>query len=1066
MSIPPLVCSTPPPPDQCEDDKDAEDFDMQYNLSNYDDEDNSDYNYGDFSSYDQFESSLSEKKDESSSTEKILKNYNKNDDILKEESELQVEGITGASITNNLSTEEDIVEDLDLKLDQESVSASSKNEAKYEDTLNDNDTHSSIKNELSNIPSSSNINISHNIPSRIQNILEDSTKGLDHVEEIESFNVVGESNLEINKSENLQDFPIQKVCVSEINKEEFQTSSVCDTVSEINKEEFNISPICDTISEINKEELNTSFEPKNENVLNDDFDDFQFINSDDKVIDSYPAIADTCENPWENNEGENSDFGNFTANFENNNNDQLNTTLTHTDLSSDNKQIETQINLTHCVEDDEDDFGDFDDFRSSGVESTEMVLPQEPASVYQQVPVLNLQSPDNEVQVMERINKILNSIFEEELTETDEKFEATLDGLLSETWGHLMETDVRQPYMVNWNKSLAQKTLLKALCIDSRNILFGPKWSYNSMPKYAANLSTAPLQPQKQATPNTQNDIPNIDKVTNKSGTWTDPFTSNGQESCSNNSDKTVIEPTPTDLDVFEAAISTKADKVYSSTLSVQPIRQINLPDTHIFTPTDSETPRSKTIHYNCGPAPTVLIPKPVIDNLQNKEDKINNSLDNVIGDTDEYWEFQDFKGTTDTNSSQPTVSLPQNQLQIKEDSICNTLPKSNIIYETQLLQPIKMEPIMPTLNWPDPGEVKETFDDFSNFISSSSTNNEKQDVRDTRTVNHNTSDITLIDKNVLTVTKQIEQTLVVSDSYDDDFDTFQSALPSNSKTIFELNFNNLESKSSHNVQSQNVSAPLRKTDFDVDFPVNDNLKSDNISFTNNAMLNDASSTNIDITSSQVLSTRTGTGVNPCVPLENTNMLQPTLTPYTGQMQSTSSGLTQSQQKSGQILQPLSLESYSQINWPNPGIDLQDLSRFNPVESLQSLKSDSTSGHSKTASPVHNKKNIVNNQTVDDDIWGEFVSSKPKPQPTPPKKSSFVDDDEWTDFVSSPSVKPNGLNTISFNVHTNSSIQKSMNQNKYGMKNNEIPLDIPTLNYITPKTNNHNSYNDRHFQNL
>lgn len=31
MSIPPLVCSTPPPPDQCEEDKDPEDFDISYN---------------------------------------------------------------------------------------------------------------------------------------------------------------------------------------------------------------------------------------------------------------------------------------------------------------------------------------------------------------------------------------------------------------------------------------------------------------------------------------------------------------------------------------------------------------------------------------------------------------------------------------------------------------------------------------------------------------------------------------------------------------------------------------------------------------------------------------------------------------------------------------------------------------------------------------------------------------------------------------------------------------------------------------------------------------------------
>lgn len=31
MSIPPLVCSTPPPPEQCEDDKDPDDFVLNYN---------------------------------------------------------------------------------------------------------------------------------------------------------------------------------------------------------------------------------------------------------------------------------------------------------------------------------------------------------------------------------------------------------------------------------------------------------------------------------------------------------------------------------------------------------------------------------------------------------------------------------------------------------------------------------------------------------------------------------------------------------------------------------------------------------------------------------------------------------------------------------------------------------------------------------------------------------------------------------------------------------------------------------------------------------------------------
>lgn len=50
------------------------------------------------------------------------------------------------------------------------------------------------------------------------------------------------------------------------------------------------------------------------------------------------------------------------------------------------------------------------------------------------------------------------------------------------------------------------------------------------MPKYAANLSAAPLQPQKQAQPATSNmDIPEKSD-SSESGKWVDPFTTDGQE--------------------------------------------------------------------------------------------------------------------------------------------------------------------------------------------------------------------------------------------------------------------------------------------------------------------------------------------------------------------------------------------------------------------------------------------------------------------------------------------------------------------------------------------------------
>ncbi|XP_030764740.1 uncharacterized protein LOC115888981 [Sitophilus oryzae] len=48
----------------------------------------------------------------------------------------------------------------------------------------------------------------------------------------------------------------------------------------------------------------------------------------------------------------------------------------------------------------------------------------------------------------------------------------------------------------HWPKSASQNLLLKALNIDSRNILFGSGWN-STMPRFAANLSLTPLEPIK-----------------------------------------------------------------------------------------------------------------------------------------------------------------------------------------------------------------------------------------------------------------------------------------------------------------------------------------------------------------------------------------------------------------------------------------------------------------------------------------------------------------------------------------------------------------------------------------
>lgn len=51
------------------------------------------------------------------------------------------------------------------------------------------------------------------------------------------------------------------------------------------------------------------------------------------------------------------------------------------------------------------------------------------------------------------------------------------------------------------------------------------------MPKYAANLSTAPLQPQKQQSQPTASNTDISEKpVSGEVGAWVDPFTPDGQE--------------------------------------------------------------------------------------------------------------------------------------------------------------------------------------------------------------------------------------------------------------------------------------------------------------------------------------------------------------------------------------------------------------------------------------------------------------------------------------------------------------------------------------------------------
>ncbi|XP_022121305.2 uncharacterized protein LOC110997453 isoform X2 [Pieris rapae] len=972
MSIPPLVCSTPPPPDQCEDDKHIDEFDLQYRLSPEDEDENDEYNYGNFHN---FHDAISNNEDSEPQIETCnIKTDHSNIGII----EHSKHSPSNQNSIDKASIDDVAIEDLNLKVEQESdlVDQIESNNSNLDE---DSDTYGiTCFTPHIESPNKSTLCINSNV------VTEESNK----VNEVET--VIPELNDLSLFSEKGEEFPVKLLEQSESN---------------IVKNQVLIENITSQCEE-SKQDLKTCDDF-------DDFEDFKFsTNSNYNIIES-------TGNPWESKDQKDFNFGDFKANFDVNeslheelHNEKLNDEIINSQaILDDSQKLNEEIINSQAVLDEsqDEDFGDFDDFKSSVNKEIE-----EHAS--QHVTVLTFQSNDNEGQIIESIKNILLNIFPDDLPDSETAFDGNLESLLGETWHHLKEIDVRQPYIVYWNNSLSQKTLLKALCIDSRNILFGPKWN-SLMPKYATNLSGAPLKPQKPTTPQE----PDLSAEKSKENiTWTDPFTSTGQGylehlmttldqmahkqstlkisellSTANSSDreKALKESRPADLNVFGSSITvSKLDKIHSSTLSVQPLRHINLPDTHIFTPTDSETPRSKTIHYDI--TPPVLLPQTIENHSIDTEKPIPKNT--TIENNDDYWEFQDFKGTAESDQN----------VDMKTETIN---PNAGMILQSQLLQPVKVEPTIPTLNWPDPGEVKETFDDFSDFVSSTAWNNDNASTMEGTSHPPSASFIRTLP----------------SDNVEDEFETFQSA----------------PTPASNQKCAETLSPETSKFGNEITHTLpSDTLNiGPNQVFAPNTVQNHNISVDITSKSSPV----------------NTSILKPI-----------NAGSTVIRpQKAGQILQPLSLESYSQINWPKPGIDLQNLSSFNPLESFEAFKSDSgSSGASKGASPVHKIVNnpVTVNETLDDDIWGDFVSSKPGQ--VAPKKQLHADEDEWTDFVSSPSISQNSLKTISYNVATNSTMQKMSNQS--ASKNNQLALEIPVLNYITPNSNSRSMCVDKHFQNL
>ncbi|KAK0084151.1 hypothetical protein PV325_007528 [Microctonus aethiopoides] len=136
------------------------------------------------------------------------------------------------------------------------------------------------------------------------------------------------------------------------------------------------------------------------------------------------------------------------------------------------------------VIDDDDEFGDFDNF---GISATPIEVPQ-----------ISLRESMSRIENKNAANKI-EDIVTNMFPIVNELSSVDLKPLLGETdkiWQSLKQIEETNALSYQWTNSVSNNVLLSSLGIDSRNILFGPKWNPN-VPRFAANLGCSPLEPMK-----------------------------------------------------------------------------------------------------------------------------------------------------------------------------------------------------------------------------------------------------------------------------------------------------------------------------------------------------------------------------------------------------------------------------------------------------------------------------------------------------------------------------------------------------------------------------------------
>ncbi|XP_063706005.1 mucin-2 isoform X2 [Culicoides brevitarsis] len=140
--------------------------------------------------------------------------------------------------------------------------------------------------------------------------------------------------------------------------------------------------------------------------------------------------------------------------------------------------------------DDDDDFGDFSDFQTN---TAPVTMPQHPIETPPVVAESTLPSL-----TLETFTKTIDLMFpaSSQSMEIDQNARfAAISFEKNSITSNLKDIEMSRALSYKYANSVTSRTLMESIGIDAKNVLFGMKWN-PGMPRFAANLSFDPIQPQ------------------------------------------------------------------------------------------------------------------------------------------------------------------------------------------------------------------------------------------------------------------------------------------------------------------------------------------------------------------------------------------------------------------------------------------------------------------------------------------------------------------------------------------------------------------------------------------